>query len=76
MKTIPATEAKNNLGQFLDDSQNEPVMITRNGKKFAVLVSHADFKRLTEGGSVRPLVKELHKRSIERRRKVYEALAK
>ena len=76
MKVVQATEAKNNFGQILDDSQLEPVAITKNGKSFAVIISQSEFERLTLTNPVRPLIKELHKRSIERRRSVYEALAK
>ena len=76
MKHINATEAKNQFGKLIDDSQVEPVAITKNGKKFSVIISQAEFERLTSANPVRPMIKELHKRSMERRRTVYEALAK
>ncbi len=76
MKVVQATEAKNKFGQILDDSQIEPVVITKNGKKFSVIISQSEFERLTLANPIRPLIKKLHERSMERRRSVYEALAK
>lgn len=76
MKTLNATQAKNQFGQLLDDAQAEPVVISKNGRDVAVLVSQAEFERMTDSNPVRPMIKELHRRSIERRRSVYEALAK
>ena len=43
MKIVRATEAKNKFGQILDDSQIEPVSITKNGKKFSVVISQVSF---------------------------------
>ena len=49
MKTVPATEAKNRLGAILDDAQREPVVITRQDRDIAVILSMADYERLRTG---------------------------
>jgi len=46
MKTIPATEAKNRLGAILDAAQREPIVIRRQDRDIAVLLSMADYERL------------------------------
>jgi len=76
MKTVQATEAKNKFGEILDASQSEPVLIKKNGKNFSVLISQAEYQRLNSSSPVRPMIKELHRRSMERRRSVYEELAR
>jgi prevent-host-death family protein len=49
MKTVPATEAKNRLGAILDDAQREPIVIRRQGRDIAVVLSMADYERLRSG---------------------------
>jgi len=49
MKTVPATEAKNRLGAILDDAQREPVVIRRQNRDIAVVLSMADYERLRAG---------------------------
>ena len=49
MKTVPATEAKNRLGAILDDAQHEPVVIRRQDRDIAVVLSMADYERLRSG---------------------------
>lgn len=46
VKTIPATEAKNRLGAVLDTAQREPVVIRRQDRDIAVVLSMADYERL------------------------------
>lgn len=46
MKTVPATEAKNRLGAILDAAQREPIVIRRQDRDIAVLLSMADYERL------------------------------
>lgn len=46
MKSIPATEAKNRLGAVLDAAQREPVVIRRQDRDVAVLLSMTDYERL------------------------------
>jgi prevent-host-death family protein len=49
MKTIQATEAKNRLGAVLDEAQREPIVIRRQDRDIAVVLSMADYERLREG---------------------------
>ncbi len=49
MRRVPATEAKNRLGAILDDAQREPVVIRRQGRDIAVVLSVADYERLRTG---------------------------
>ena len=46
MKTVPATEAKNRFGAMLDAAQREPVVIRRQERDVAVLLSMAVYERL------------------------------
>ena len=76
MKHFSATDAKNKFGELLEQSAIEPVAIRKNGRAFRVVLSVEEYERLASANPVRPMIKELHRRSIERRREVYEALAK
>ena len=49
MKTVAATEAKNRLGAILDDAQREPVVIRRQDRDIAVVLSMTDYERLRTG---------------------------
>jgi prevent-host-death family protein len=49
MKTVAATEAKNRLGAILDDAQREPIVIRRQARDIAVVLSMADYERLRSG---------------------------
>jgi prevent-host-death family protein len=49
MKKVPATEAKNRLGAILDDAQREPIVIRRQDRDIAVVLSMADYERLRSG---------------------------
>jgi prevent-host-death family protein len=49
MKTVAATEAKNRLGAILDDAQREPVVIRRQDRDIAVVLSMADYERMRAG---------------------------
>jgi prevent-host-death family protein len=46
VKTIAATEAKNRLGAILDAAQREPIVIRRQERDIAVVLSIADYDRL------------------------------
>ena len=79
MSQITATDAKNKFGQMLEMAQKEPVRIQKNGRDVAVVLSPEQYDALagsTAQPKVRPLVETLMARSIERRRSLYEALAK
>lgn len=49
MKTVAATEAKNRLGSILDEAQREPIVIRRQDRDIAVVLSMADYERLRAG---------------------------
>jgi antitoxin YefM len=49
MKTVAATEAKNRLGAILDEAQREPIVIRRQERDIAVVLSMADYERLRSG---------------------------
>lgn len=79
MAAISATDAKNRFGQVLEAVRSEPVHVQKNGRDVAVILSPEEYRRLQENASkpaVNPLVMKLHKESVERFGKVYEALAK
>ena len=46
MKTIPANEAKQSLGRYLEEAQQEPVMIQKHNRPTAVLISAREYDRL------------------------------
>ena len=46
MRTISATEAKQSLGMMIDISQREPVIIQRQHRNIAVLLSMHDYDQL------------------------------
>jgi prevent-host-death family protein len=49
VKRVAATEAKNRLGAVLDDAQREPVVIQRQERDVAVVLSMAEFERMRSG---------------------------
>ena len=66
MKTVPLSEAKANLSRLVDavERHDEEVVITRNGKAAAVLVSVTDFESWKETAGVQAdaeLVAEIRK---------------
>ncbi|MDC9823921.1 type II toxin-antitoxin system prevent-host-death family antitoxin [Devosia sp. ZB163] len=79
MAEMTATEAKNKFGQVLEMAQAEPVAIQKNGRDVAYVVSAEQYSALVERAAaprVRPAIERLMARSVERRRSLYEALAK
>jgi prevent-host-death family protein len=42
MKSMSARDAKNHFGEFLDASQREPVVITKNGRPVGIMISIED----------------------------------
>ncbi len=76
MKTFNATQAKNQFGQLLDDAQAEPVIIQKNGRDVAVLVSMSEFQTKMQDNSVHELIQKYHEESIERYDDLYTELAK
>ncbi|MDP3718710.1 MAG: type II toxin-antitoxin system Phd/YefM family antitoxin [Acidobacteriota bacterium] len=49
MKSVAATEAKNRLGAILDEAQRGPIVIRRQDRDIAVVMSMADYERLKSG---------------------------
>lgn len=47
MVTINATEARNNIGQLWSKAAKEPVTVLSAGQAVAVVLSPAEFERLT-----------------------------
>lgn len=79
MAAMTATDAKNKFGQVLEMAQSEPVAIQKNGRDVAYVVSAEQFNALRERADtpkVRPAIERLMARSMERRKSLYEALAK
>ena len=46
MRYVSATEAKQKLAALLDAAQNEPVMIRRQNREVAVMLSPKEYERL------------------------------
>ena len=46
MKSVSATDAKQNLAALLDTAQREPVMIRRHDRDVAVLLSAEQYERI------------------------------
>ena len=79
MAEITATDAKNRFGQVLEMAQAEPVRIQKNGRDVAVVLSAEEYRKLLEQAGtpkVPSIIENLMARSIERRRSLYQALAK
>jgi prevent-host-death family protein len=49
VKKVAATDAKNRLGAILDEAQREPIVIRRQDRDIAVVLSMADYERLRSG---------------------------
>ncbi len=73
---MQATDAKNRFGELLDDAISEPVVIQKNGRDVAVVMSKAEFDRRYASARGRELVEKYHDESIERFGSLYEALSK
>lgn len=76
MKHFSATDAKNRFGDLLDSANLEPIVISKNGREIAVMMSKAEFEKLNQSVSRKELIKRLHEESMERYGGVYETLAK
>lgn len=79
MVIFNATDAKNKFGQVLEMAQAGPVRIQKNGRDVGIMLSPEQYEQMKSAKAapqVRPLVEELLERSIQRRRSLYEALAK
>ena len=43
---VSATELKNHLSEAMDRAQREPVVVSKSGRPYAVLMGHAEYERL------------------------------
>ncbi|NCQ66119.1 MAG: type II toxin-antitoxin system Phd/YefM family antitoxin [Alphaproteobacteria bacterium] len=43
---VRATDAKNQFGKLLDNAQHEAVLIEKNGRDIAVVLSNTEYQRL------------------------------
>ena len=75
MKTVPLSEAKAKLSRLIDsvEGHDEEIIITRNGRAAAVMVSPGDFESWKETAAVRSdaeLVAEIRRglSSLKRRK--------
>ena len=49
MQIVSATEAKQSFGAVIDKAQREPVMIRKQNRDVAVIMSIEDYQRITRG---------------------------
>ncbi len=76
MKHFTATEAKNRFGEVLDEAMVEPVVIRKNGRDVAVLISMTDYEKRLRDGAKKEKIRQLLEESIQRYGDVYRELAK
>lgn len=48
MKTVTAVEAKNSFGRLLEATHREPVMVTKNNREIAAMLSMEDIQALAD----------------------------
>jgi prevent-host-death family protein len=48
MKYVSSSSARNQLAKIIDMAQREPVVIQRQGRDAAILISPADYARITK----------------------------
>lgn len=46
MASVKATDIKNKFGEYLEEAIHEPVVINKNGRDVAVLLSQREYDRL------------------------------
>ncbi|MEZ5801615.1 MAG: type II toxin-antitoxin system Phd/YefM family antitoxin [Nitratireductor sp.] len=76
MRHFTATEAKNRFGELLDEAMTEPVVIVKNGRDIAVLISKSEFDRRNTGSGKREMVRKYHEESMVEFEELYQELAK
>ena len=76
MKVMQATDAKNRFGELLEDAICQPVLIQKNGRDVAVVMSKAEFDQRYATLNSREKVQRYHEESIARFDALYEALSK
>jgi prevent-host-death family protein len=70
MKTVTAVEAKNSFGRLLEAAHREPVLVTKNNREVAAMLSMEDLRALAETFLADPLKAEV----AEGKRAVLDAL--
>lgn len=70
MKTVTAVEAKNSFGRLLEATYREPVMVTKNNREIAAMLSMQDVRALADDFLAEPLKAEV----AEGKRSVLDAL--
>lgn len=68
MRKIAATEAKNRLGALLDEAQREPIVIQKQDRDVAVVLSMAEFERM-RASNVRAFLDARQKLADEAKKK-------
>lgn len=48
MRTVSATEAKQNFAEIIDTAQREPIRIRRHNRDLAVVISVEEYERLNK----------------------------
>jgi len=76
MKHISATDVKKRFGEVLEEAMLEPIVIRKNGREVAVLISKAEFDRRDRKLANKSVIQQFHEESIEKYADVYRALAK
>ena len=66
MKSMPAADAKNAFGTFLDAVQREPVIVTKKNRPVAMMISMQDIKALFGDGED-AVVRALEESRIDKR---------
>lgn len=70
MKTVTAVEAKNTFGRLLETTHREPVMVTKNNREVAAMLSVEDVNALADAFLAEPIKAEV----AEGKRSVLDAL--
>ena len=78
-KVMTATEAKNRFEQLLEMAQAEPVHVQKDGRDVGVVISPEQYRELGASAAnpkARPVIERPLQESIDKRRSLYEALAR
>lgn len=73
---MQATEARNRFGEMLREATIGPVLIQRNGRDVAVVMSKSEYDRRFATQDGRALVERYHEESIGRFGELYKELTK
>lgn len=76
MKVMQPTDARNRFGEMLREAITGPILIQKNGRDVAVVMSKSEYDLRFASQDGRALVERYHEESIERFGALYEALRK